>query len=62
MVIVINKVLGMEDPLKVFTGQPKPFSPLSTNCHDASKYMIELNRKYADRGLSIVGLAFELSR
>lgn len=37
------------------------FGTWCPNCHDASKYLIELDRKYRDRGLSIVGLAFELS-
>ena len=37
------------------------FGTWCPNCHDASKYLIELHRKYRDRGLSIVGLAFELS-
>lgn len=37
------------------------FGTWCPNCHDASKYMIELDRKYGDRGLSILGLAFELS-
>lgn len=37
------------------------FGTWCPNCHDASKYMIELIRKYRGRGLSIVGLAFELS-
>ncbi|MFQ5463717.1 MAG: TlpA disulfide reductase family protein, partial [Phycisphaerae bacterium] len=37
------------------------FGTWCPNCHDASDYLAELNRKYKDRGLSIVGIAFELS-
>lgn len=37
------------------------FGTWCPNCHDASEYLVELHRRYADRGLSIVGLAFELT-
>lgn len=31
------------------------------NCHDETAYLAELDRRYRDRGLAIVGLAFEYS-
>jgi thiol-disulfide isomerase/thioredoxin len=31
------------------------------NCHDETAYLAELDRRYRDRGLSVVGLAFEYS-
>jgi len=37
------------------------FGSWCPNCHDASNYLVELQRRYGDRGLSIVGLAFELT-
>ena len=37
------------------------FGSWCPNCHDAGVYLSELHEKYADRGLSIVGLAFELT-
>jgi len=37
------------------------FGTWCPNCHDASEYLAELDRKYKDRGLSILGVAFELS-
>lgn len=37
------------------------FGSWCPNCHDATAYMIELDRRYRDRGLTIVGLAFELT-
>ncbi len=37
------------------------FGTWCPNCHDASNYLVELRRRYGDRGLSIVGLAFELT-
>lgn len=35
------------------------FGSWCPNCHDASDYLAELHARYAERGLSIVGLAFE---
>ncbi len=35
------------------------FGTWCPNCNDASKHLVELDRLYRDRGLSILGLAFE---
>lgn len=35
------------------------FGTWCPNCNDASRYLVELHRKYKDKGLSILGLAFE---
>ncbi|MFQ5502223.1 MAG: TlpA disulfide reductase family protein, partial [Phycisphaerae bacterium] len=37
------------------------FGSWCPNCHDASAYLSELDHKYRDRGLSILGLAFEVT-
>jgi len=37
------------------------FGTWCPNCHDASEYLIELDDKYRAAGLSVLGLAFELS-
>lgn len=37
------------------------FGSWCPNCHDASAYLADLDRRYRARGLSIVGLAFELT-
>lgn len=37
------------------------FGSWCPNCHDASHYMAELHREYRERGLSVLGLAFELT-
>jgi thiol-disulfide isomerase/thioredoxin len=46
----------------------QPFAPVTIlhifgswcpNCHDAARLFAELHQKYSDRGLQIVGLAFE---
>ncbi len=37
------------------------FGSWCPNCHDAAAYMAELQEEYGDRGLSIPGLAFELT-
>ncbi len=37
------------------------FGSWCPNCHDEAPYLVELHERYADRGLSIVGLAFELT-
>jgi thiol-disulfide isomerase/thioredoxin len=47
---------------KQFEGQARiieVFGSWCPNCHDASEVMNELHEKYAGKGLSIVGLAFE---
>ncbi len=37
------------------------FGTWCPNCHDASAYLSELHKRLRDRGLSVVGLAFELT-
>lgn len=37
------------------------FGSWCPNCHDAALYLTELYEKYRERGLSVVGLAFELT-
>lgn len=37
------------------------FGSWCPNCHDAAKLMADLNEKYRDKGLRVVGLAFELT-
>ena len=37
------------------------FGSWCPNCHDAANYFSELETKYGDKGLSILGLAFELT-
>ncbi len=53
---------SLADP--VFAGKARiieVFGSWCPNCHDEADYLTELDRKYGARGLSIVGLAFELS-
>lgn len=52
----------LDDP--AFAGKARilqVFGSWCPNCHDASELMAELDRTYRERGLSIVGLAFELT-
>ena len=37
------------------------FGTWCPNCHDAARYLAELDRRYRARGLRIIGLAFELT-
>lgn len=37
------------------------FGTWCPNCNDATKYLTQLHRRYADQGLSILGLAFEMT-
>ena len=37
------------------------FGTWCPNCYDETEYLVELHERYAERGLSIVGLAFELT-
>ncbi len=37
------------------------FGSWCPNCNDATRFLVELDRTYRDRGLSIVGLAFEMT-
>jgi thiol-disulfide isomerase/thioredoxin len=52
----------LDDPL--FAGRARiiyVFGSWCPNCHDAGNYFAELETRYADRGLAILGLAFELT-
>ena len=49
---------------EVFAGKARIlhiFGSWCPNCHDASEYMTKLHRRYASKGLSVVGLAFEVT-
>ncbi len=55
-----GKSVSSEDPhfkgkvvIAVVTGTWCP------NCHDEAQYLVELDKKYRDKGLSIVALNFE---
>jgi thiol-disulfide isomerase/thioredoxin len=37
------------------------FGSWCPNCHDAGKYLSEIDQRYHDRGLRVLGLAFELT-
>lgn len=53
---------SLDDP--AFIGKARVievFGSWCPNCHDASSYLAELDRRYRSRGLSIVGLAFEVT-
>ena len=55
-----GKLRSLADPQ--FAGKARIIEVFGTwcpNCNDAVKYLVELHKKYKDRGLSIVGLAFE---
>lgn len=54
--------VNLADPR--FDGQARliyVFGSWCPNCHDAATYLSELDQKYRSRGLSILGLAFELT-
>jgi len=45
-------------------GHPRIIEVFGTwcpNCHDETRYLVELDKKYRSRGLRIIGLAFELT-
>ncbi len=55
-----GKTRSLDEP--AFAGKARiieVFGSWCPNCNDASRYLVELHRKYKDRGLSVVGLAFE---
>ncbi len=59
---VNGKVRSLADP--DLYGKARVIEVFGTwcpNCHDASQYLGDLHRRYRDRGLSVVGLAFELT-
>jgi len=57
-----GKMHSLGDP--EFAGKPMVIEIFGTwcpNCHDATQYLVELSKRYGDKGLRIVGLAFELT-
>ena len=53
---------SLDDP--EFSGRARIIEVFGTwcpNCYDATRYLMELDERFGDRGLSILGLAFELS-
>lgn len=57
-----GNVRSLADP--AFAGKARIIEIFGTwcpNCNDATQYLVDLHERYADRGLSIVGLAFELT-
>jgi len=57
-----GKPRSLADP--AFAGKARiieVFGSWCPNCNDASAYLVDLDRRYRDRGLSIVGVAFELT-
>lgn len=57
-----GRVRSLGDP--EFAGPARIIEIFGTwcpNCNDATKYMIELDKKFGSRGLKILGLAFELT-
>jgi len=37
------------------------FGSWCPNCHDETRYLVELDERYGDRGLRVIGLAFDLT-
>ncbi len=57
-----GKPRRLDDP--AFAGKARiiyVFGSWCPNCHDAAAYFAELEKRFGDRGLSILGLAFELT-
>jgi len=53
---------SLDDP--EFAGQARiieVFGSWCPNCNDATAYLVDLHKRYGPRGLSILGLAFEMS-
>lgn len=53
---------SLDDP--AFAGKARllvVFGSWCPNCSDLTEYLVELDRRYRDRGLSILGLAFEMT-
>jgi thiol-disulfide isomerase/thioredoxin len=53
---------SLDDP--AYQGQARVIEIFGTwcpNCHDATEYLVDLQNRYGGRGLSILGLAFELT-
>lgn len=59
---VNGKVRSLADPDLVGKARViEVFGTWCPNCHDASHYLADLHRRFRDRGLVVVGLAFELT-
>ncbi|MEM6471202.1 MAG: TlpA disulfide reductase family protein, partial [Planctomycetota bacterium] len=59
---VNGRPINLDSPS--FRGKPRLiyiFGSWCPNCHDAAAYLSKLEKEYAGRGLSILGLAFELT-
>lgn len=59
---VDGRARSLADP--AFDGRVRLLQVFGTwcpNCHDETAFLVELHERYRDRGLSIVGLAFELT-
>jgi len=57
-----GELRALDDP--AFAGRARIVELFGTwcpNCYDATQYLEELQERYGERGLSILGLAFELS-
>ncbi len=57
-----GKLRNLGDP--EFRGQAyllQVFGSWCPNCHDEARYLVELHRRYGERGLSIIALAYELT-
>ncbi len=57
-----GQLRSLDDP--AFQGKARVleiFGSWCPNCNDAAKYLADLDRRYRAKGLSIVGLAFELT-
>ncbi len=57
-----GKTRSLADP--DFAGKARVievFGSWCPNCHDASHYLADLHKRFRDRGLSVLGLAFELT-
>jgi thiol-disulfide isomerase/thioredoxin len=57
-----GRLRALDDP--AFTGKARiieVFGSWCPNCNDATQYLVELDQRYGERGLSILGLAFEMS-
>lgn len=57
-----GKIHSLADP--DFSGKARlivVFGTWCPNCNDSSEYLVELHKRYSEQGLSILGLAFELT-
>ncbi len=59
---VEGKRRSLDDP--EWRGHPRIIEVFGTwcpNCHDETRYLVQLDKRYRSRGLRIIGLAFELT-